>query len=213
MSTAAHILAGAALPLPFWFWLRRGLHPSPWMLLDAAPLVALPIQPRVERLGACDLLGVGLFGGTGYLGRGHAHAELLAQCQRRAGRAVVHYLPVYVEGRNALQLGLAARVAGGDLVGPAQEGDDRAALGRGHSRCYITPRATGVTVWLRQFARGAGVCHDPSSSNFAVVFSVTVSPATRLQSPPCHQHYTARKYDGEITRARVMTDTCSSYPH
>ncbi len=41
MSTAAHILIGAALPLPFWIWLRRGLRPSPWMLLDAAPLIAL----------------------------------------------------------------------------------------------------------------------------------------------------------------------------
>lgn len=41
MSTALNLLAGALLPLPFWFWLRRGVRLSWWMALDAAPLAAL----------------------------------------------------------------------------------------------------------------------------------------------------------------------------
>jgi hypothetical protein len=40
VSPALHLLAGALLPLPAWWWLRRGAPVSAWMLLDAAPLVA-----------------------------------------------------------------------------------------------------------------------------------------------------------------------------
>lgn len=41
MIAAAHILAGALLPLPFWLWLRRGARLSGWVALDAAPVAAL----------------------------------------------------------------------------------------------------------------------------------------------------------------------------
>ncbi|MBR0653009.1 sulfatase-like hydrolase/transferase [Roseomonas terrae] len=43
MSDALHLLAGAAVPLPFWAWLRRGAGSrlSPWALLDLAPVAAL----------------------------------------------------------------------------------------------------------------------------------------------------------------------------
>lgn len=40
MSAALHLLTGALLPLPAWWWLRRGARVTPWILLDAAPLVA-----------------------------------------------------------------------------------------------------------------------------------------------------------------------------
>ncbi len=41
MNTTLHLLAGALLPLPAWWWLRRGARASAWMLLDAAPLAAI----------------------------------------------------------------------------------------------------------------------------------------------------------------------------
>lgn len=43
MSDLVHLALGAALPLPFWAWLRRGARArrSAWALLDAAPVAAL----------------------------------------------------------------------------------------------------------------------------------------------------------------------------
>lgn len=68
MSEPAHILAGALLPLPFWFWLRRGARVSAWMLLDAAPLAALscallaltarPVLAGGLTAGACVFLAI-----------------------------------------------------------------------------------------------------------------------------------------------------------
>ncbi|BDG73937.1 sulfatase-like hydrolase/transferase [Roseomonas fluvialis] len=40
MTAALHLLAAALLPLPAWWWLRRGARVSAWMLLDGAPLAA-----------------------------------------------------------------------------------------------------------------------------------------------------------------------------
>jgi len=40
VNATLHLLAGALLPLPAWWWMRRGARVSPWMLLDTAPLAA-----------------------------------------------------------------------------------------------------------------------------------------------------------------------------
>lgn len=62
MSAAAHLLAGALLPLPAWLWLRRGARVSGWMLLDAAPLAAAFCA--LLALTARPLLAGGLVGGA-----------------------------------------------------------------------------------------------------------------------------------------------------
>ncbi len=70
MSGAVHLLLGAALPVPFWAWLRRGARArlSAWALLDAAPVAALfllllaltarPIMAGGFAAGLCLFLGV-----------------------------------------------------------------------------------------------------------------------------------------------------------
>lgn len=70
MTGVLHLLAGAALPLPFWWWLRRGAaaRASAWALLDAAPPAALfllllaatgrPIMAGGFAAGLCLYLGV-----------------------------------------------------------------------------------------------------------------------------------------------------------
>lgn len=70
MTGALHLLAGAILPLPFWWWLRRGAAArlSAWALLDAAPPAALfllplaatgrPIMAGGFAAGLCLFLGV-----------------------------------------------------------------------------------------------------------------------------------------------------------
>lgn len=62
MSAALHLLAGALLPLPAWWWLRRGARVSAWMLLDAAPLVAAFCA--LLALTARPVLAGGLVGGA-----------------------------------------------------------------------------------------------------------------------------------------------------
>jgi hypothetical protein len=66
VTAALHLLAGALLPLPAWWWLRRGARVSAWMLLDAAPLAAAfcailavsarPLLAGALVAGACILL-------------------------------------------------------------------------------------------------------------------------------------------------------------
>ncbi|MEO3470240.1 LTA synthase family protein [Roseomonas sp. CAU 1739] len=70
MTEALHLFAGLALPLPFWFWLRRGAGArlSAWALLDAAPhsalfllllaLTARPVMAGGFAAGLCLFLGV-----------------------------------------------------------------------------------------------------------------------------------------------------------
>ena len=70
MSGVLHLLAGLALPLPFWIWLRRAAaaRASAWVLLDIAPaavlfllllaLTARPIMAGGFAAGLCLFLGV-----------------------------------------------------------------------------------------------------------------------------------------------------------
>ncbi|CAH0315299.1 LTA synthase family protein [Roseomonas sp. CECT 9278] len=62
MSAALHLLAGALLPLPAWWWLRRGARVTPWMLLDAAPLLAAFCA--ILAVAARPVLAGGLVGGA-----------------------------------------------------------------------------------------------------------------------------------------------------
>jgi hypothetical protein len=65
VSPTLHFLAGLALPVPAWLMLRRaaGARASAWMLLDAAPVVALPLA--ILALTARPLLAGGIAAAIG----------------------------------------------------------------------------------------------------------------------------------------------------
>lgn len=86
MNAALHLLAGALLPLPAWWWLRRGARISPWMLLDAAPLVAAFCA--LLAVTARPVLAGGLVGG----------ACLFLAVADRAKRAALHEPLAFTDG-------------------------------------------------------------------------------------------------------------------
>jgi len=141
VSPALHILAGAALPLPFWWLLRRGAGArlSTWALLDAAPvaagvLVLLGLTARPVLAGglvgaACLLLAVADWAKRRTLGEPLVFADggLLGQVARHP-RFYLPFVPAWVLAAEVV-LGAAALVAALALEPPLPLGmAGRAAL-------------------------------------------------------------------------------------
>lgn len=203
MIAALHLLAGALLPLPAWWWLRRGARVSPWMLLDAAPLVAafcalLAVTARPVLAGGlvggvCIFLAVAdrakraalneplAFTDGGLLWQVPAHPRFYLPFVPRAvvvggiGAGVAAFLAVLVL-EPGIALGGAVRVA---LLGVAG--------------------ALGALV-LRPLVllRGAAIAHDPSR----VTMPARDLSLGKLASDPSSETTLARDPSRDLTLAR-----------
>lgn len=198
MSQALHILAAAALPLPFWWRLRRGAGArlSAWTLLDGAPVAAgvlalLALTARPVLAGglvgaACLLLAVADWAKRRTLGEPLVFADggLLGQVARHP-RFYLPFIPRWVLAAEAV-LGAAALVAALALEPPL-------ALGAAGRVALLLAAAAAAAPMLRPPVPAA-LARDPARdamafgplATFALHARVAARerPARRAAHPP-----------------------------